>query len=314
MSAAIEIEGLRKVYRRGRRQITAVDGLDLEVPVGGVFGFLGPNASGKTSTIRAMTGILRSFDGSIRVLGVAAPRHLDGVIDRLGALVETPSFFPAFSGARNLALLARARGIPRARVEEALDAVGLADRAGDPVKGYSLGMRQRLGLAATILKDPELLILDEPANGLDPDGMREMRLTLRRLADSGRTVFVSSHLLAEVSQLCDRVAVLRKGRCVFQGSVEELVGQSQAVQVRVHGDGDATQRAAAGVRALGHEVTVRDDGALRVAIPPGEAWTLVRQLAAHDLWVDEIGPLERTLEEGYVELVHGDESERGATW
>lgn len=315
MTAAIEIEGLRKVYRRFGREVVAVDHIDLEVPVGGVFGFLGPNGSGKTTTIRALTGILRRFDGSVRVLGADTRTELDSVIDRVGSLVETPSFFPAFSARRTLGLLARTRGIPAQRVDEALAAVGLAERAGDPIREYSLGMRQRLGVAAAIVKDPELLILDEPANGLDPDGMREMRLTLRRLAEQGRTVFVSSHLLAEVSQLCDRVAVLRKGRCVFAGNVDELVGQTGSIRVRVHGDAAVTEAAVAVIRDTGRDVTARDDGALSVSGSPDEAWTIVRALAAHDLWVDEITPLERTLEEGYVDLLHGEDGvDPGATW
>ena len=307
MSNAVEIDGLRKVYRTLRRSVVAVDHLQLEVPSGGVFGFLGPNGSGKTSTIRAIVGIMRRFDGSVRVLGAEAPRGLDGVIDRIGALVETPSFFPAFSGARNLSLLARARDLPRHRVHAVLESVGLTARADDPVKGYSLGMRQRLGLAAALLKDPELLVLDEPANGLDPDGMRQMRRSLRRLGDEGRTVFVSSHLLAEVSQLCDRVAVLRKGRCVFSGPIDELTGRASGVRLRVHGGPEATARAVALLADADVDASRGADGELVVVADPAAAWEIVRRLAHHELWANEIGPVTRSLEDGYVELVHGDD-------
>ena len=168
--AVIEVRGLRKSYRRLRGgATTALDGLDLEVPEGGVFGFLGPNGSGKTTTIRCLLGLVRPSGGECRLLG-AAPDDLAAVIGRTGAIVETPTFFPSFSGRRNLDLLAGIRGVPKGRVGEVLARVGLAERAGQRVKAYSLGMKQRLGIAAALLKDPEVLILDEPANGLDPAG------------------------------------------------------------------------------------------------------------------------------------------------
>ena len=207
--AAIEITGLRKVYG-SRPPVVALDGLDLEVPVGGVFGFLGPNGAGKTTTIRAMVGHLRASSGNIRLLGADVANSLATVIDQVGAFVEQPSFFPGFSGRRNLVLLARSRGFPPARVEEVLETVGLSERADGRFAGYSLGMKQRLGVAAVLLKDPRLLILDEPTNGLDPGGMLEMRTMMRRLGAEGRTVFVSSHLLAEVQQTCDHVAVVAR--------------------------------------------------------------------------------------------------------
>ena len=173
MTGVIEIEGLRKEYRRlrGGRTI-AVDGLDLEVPEGGVFGFLGPNGAGKTTTIRCLLGLVAPSAGTLRLLGSEVPKGLPGVIGKVGAIVETPALFPRFSGRRNLQILARIDGIGKATIEEVLTRVGLADRGDDAVRAYSLGMKQRLGIAAALMKDPQVLVLDEPANGLDPAGHR----------------------------------------------------------------------------------------------------------------------------------------------
>src|SRR5438874_7306512 len=182
MVAVIEVEELRKRYRRLRGGTTvALDGLDLSVPEGGVFGFLGPNGSGKTTTIRCLLGLVRPSEGRSRVLGVDATRDLHRVIARIGSIVETPSAFPTFSGRKNLGFLAALDGIGGTSVDAALERVGLGERADDLVKGYSLGMRQRLGIAAALLKDPALVILDEPANGLDPAGIVEVRELLRSL-------------------------------------------------------------------------------------------------------------------------------------
>ncbi|MGQ0671034.1 MAG: ABC transporter ATP-binding protein, partial [Actinomycetota bacterium] len=212
--AVIEIEGLRKEYRRLRGRIVAVDDLSLSVPEGGVFGFLGPNGAGKTTTIRCLLGLVRPTRGACRLLGADTRRELSSVIRRVGSIVETPAMYPRFSGRRNLELFGRIHGIGRRSIASALDRVGLEDRAGDPVRTYSLGMRQRLGIATALLKDPEVLILDEPANGLDPAGIKEVRDLLRRLGDEGRTVFVSSHILSEVQNIADGVAILSHGRLV----------------------------------------------------------------------------------------------------
>ena len=202
----------------------AVDGLDLEVPEGGVFGFLGPNGSGKTTTIRCLLGLGRPTAGTARLLDVAAPapgRPGDRAASARSS--RRPALFPTMTGRRNLALLGRVDRIGAQAVDRALDRVGLAERADDLVKTYSLGMRQRLGLAQALLKDPELLILDEPANGLDPAGIKEIRELLRSLGDEGRTVFVSSHLLTEIQHTCDRVAILTRGRCVAAGTVDDVL-------------------------------------------------------------------------------------------
>ncbi len=224
MAAAVEVRGAHKTYRRWRKPPEhAVRGLDLTVEAGGVFGFLGPNGSGKTTTIRLLLGLVRPDSGTLSVLGRSVPAQLPMVIGRVGALVETPLFFPNFSGRRNLALLARASNVPTARVQQMLELVDLAGRADDRVKGYSLGMKQRLGIAAALLKNPELLILDEPGNGLDAAGIREVRELIKRLGVSGVTVLLSSHQLGEVQQVCDRVAIMSHGQVIASGSVTELL-------------------------------------------------------------------------------------------
>jgi ABC-2 type transport system ATP-binding protein len=222
-SAAIHATGLTK--RFGRQ--LAVDGLDLEVPRGSVFGFLGPNGSGKTTTIRMVLGLATPTAGGVELLGERMPRASASVLPRVGALVEGPAFAPFLTGRSNLSRLDAAdpRSVSatrRSRVASALDRVGLTHAADKKAHAYSLGMKQRLGLAGALLRDRELLVLDEPSNGLDPQGTREVRGLIRRLADDGATVFVSSHLLSEVEQLCSHVAVMRAGRLVASGSLDEL--------------------------------------------------------------------------------------------
>ena len=226
---AIETHGL--VKRFGRR--SAVDGIDLAVPRGAVFGFLGPNGSGKTTTIRVLLGLASANSGEIRVLGKEMPQQLASVLPEVGALVEGPGFYPFLSGAANLMRLDSAdrhasSSTRRRRVNEALDRVGLGHAAGKKVRAYSLGMKQRLGLANAMLRPRELLVLDEPTNGLDPQGTREVRGLVRSLAAGGTTVFVSSHLLAEVEQMCTHVGVMSAGRLVAQGPLDELRSAGQA--------------------------------------------------------------------------------------
>src|SRR5918998_2989199 len=230
---AIEAYNLRKVYRaRGGRR-AAVDGLDLRVPLGGVHGFLGPNGSGKTTTIRMLLGLITADSGYIRIFDHEVPLHLDQVIDRVGAIVEQPRFFPNFSGRKNLNLLATAIGSPRRQVNVVLEEVGLAERADDKFRAYSLGMKQRLAIAATLLKDPSLLIFDEPTNGLDPAGIHEIRATMRSLADRGKTVLVSSHILSEVQQVADTVSIIGRGRMLAEGTVTEILDAASGQSARV---------------------------------------------------------------------------------
>jgi ABC-2 type transport system ATP-binding protein len=296
----IEVAGLRKAYRRLRGgSRVALDGLDLAVAGGGVFGFLGPNGAGKTTTIRCLLGLVAPTAGTCRLLGADVPGRLHRVADRVGAVVEAPALFPTMTGRRNLALLGRLHGIGPRRVTEVLERVGLAERADDPVKRYSLGMRQRLGLAAALLKDPEVLLLDEPANGLDPAGIKQVRDLLRSLGAEGRTVFVSSHLLPEIRQTCDRVAILARGRCVAAGPVAEVLANGDGGGLLVRLDDLTAGRAV----LLGAGIPAAPDGdALRVALPPGQAAAVTRTLAGRGLYVTELRPDEADLEAVFLEL------------
>ena len=296
----IEVEGLRKEYRklRGGRTV-AVDGLSLAVPSGGVFGFLGPNGSGKTTTIRCLLGLVRPSSGDCSLLGADVAHDLHRVIARVGSIVESPALFPTFSGRRNLALLAASYGLREAAVDEVLEVVGLTERAKDHVKNYSLGMRQRLAIAAALLKDPELLILDEPANGLDPAGIKEVRTLLRRIGDEGRTVFVSSHQLAEVRQVCDHVAILARGRCVASGSVDEVLSRDRAASMLLRtSDLDA---AVAALTGTGIQAVVERD-LVRVTIDPLDGALVSEALARHGLYPSELRADEADLETVFLEL------------
>ncbi len=297
--AVIEAEGLRKTFRgwRGGRRV-AVDGLDMTVPEGGVHGFLGPNGSGKTTTIRMLLGLVRADAGSMRLLGQPVPQSLPRVIGSVGAVVESPQFFPAFSGYRNLSLLAGVAGLKRARVEEALDQVGLLERSGDRYKSYSLGMKQRLAIAATLLKKPRLLILDEPTNGLDPAGIREVRDTMARLAAGGTTVLLSSHLLAEVQNVCDSVTILARGRHIRSGTVREVLADTGTAGLLVRlpdltvGERVLAEAGFAVHREWDHLIVDRIDD-------PGRVTAC---LAAQSLYLTELTPTGADLESVFLEL------------
>jgi ABC-2 type transport system ATP-binding protein len=300
----IEVEGLRKEYRRLRGGRTlAVDGLDLEVPEGGVFGFLGPNGAGKTTTIRCLLGLVRPSAGRVRLLGAEVPSGLASVIGRVGSIVEQPALFPRFSGRRNLEILTRLSGASGGDVTRALERVSLADRAKDPVKTYSLGMKQRLGIAAALLKDPAILVLDEPANGLDPAGIVEVRELIRSLGAEGRTVFVSSHILTEVQQTADRVAILARGRSVKSGPVAEVLaaGGARGLVVRV-ADHVAAQRALADA---GLPVQLAEDvggHVLKVEATPEDGERITRILAERGLYLSELRADTVDLETVFLEL------------
>ncbi|UQI49141.1 ABC transporter ATP-binding protein [Streptomyces sp. HU2014] len=233
--AALEARGLTKRYRGGQ---LAVDRLDLRVPRGSVFGFLGPNGSGKTTTIRMAMGLIEPTSGTVEVLGEPMPRAARRVLPRVGALIEGPALYGFLSGRDNLVRFDAAdpTADPRtraARVGAALDRVGLVAAAGKKARAYSLGMKQRLGLAAALLRPRELLVLDEPTNGLDPQGMREIRTLVRELAADGTTVFLSSHLLDEIEQVCTHAAVMAQGRLLTQGTVAELAGRAASARGRL---------------------------------------------------------------------------------
>ena len=300
MAAIIEIEGLRKEYRgRHGKRLKAVDDLNLSVPEGGVFGFLGPNGSGKTTTIRCMLGLVSASSGSTAVLGRPTPSQLAQVMPHVGAIVETPAMFPTMTARENLQLLGAIDGIGKQRVTDSLAKVGLEERSDDKVRTYSLGMRQRLGLAAALLKDPALLVLDEPANGLDPAGMREIRELLRLLGSEGRTVFVSSHLLSEVEQTCDRVAIIDRGKLVLSGRVDDVLAEASRPSLLVAVD-DMT----AGMEVLRSAgLTVEtDDKHLRVALPASDAAQVTKLLAEAGLYLSELRPESVSLEELFLSI------------
>jgi len=297
MDVAVRTVNLRKTYlSRGSRRV-AVTGLSMTVPLGGVHGFLGPNGSGKTTTIRMLLGLVRADSGTAEIFGERVPARLPHVIDRVGAIVESPKFFPRFTARQNLALLAGAIGTPRRRIEEVLEATHLADRGHDRYAGFSLGMKQRLAIAATLLKDPDLLIFDEPTNGLDPAGIREVRDTMRSLGAQGKTVLVSSHILAEVEQVADTVSIIGHGTLLAEGRVGDILGGTGVAQVRV---GVASpDRAAQVLEADGFPVT-RDGGQLVVGTDDPSAVT--RALAGHGLYVAELVPVRADLESAFLAL------------
>ena len=293
----VETRGLRKVFRDRGQRVVAVDGLDLAVERGGVHGFLGPNGSGKTTTIRMVLGLARPDEGEIKVLGQQLPDRLPDVLGRVGAVVEQPQFSPDLSGRRNLQLLARVVGLPKTRVDEVLEQVDLTARARRRYGAYSFGMRQRLALAAALLKKPELLVLDEPTNGLDPGGISDMRELIASLAASGVTVLLSSHVLAEVQQLCSSVSIIGDGTLLASGTVDDLLGESTA-HTRV-GVRDADQ-ATLVLTAAGYAVARSGDDLLVQGHEHPEEIT--RALAAHDMYVTELSAVRPDLESFFLVL------------
>ena len=297
----IEAHGLRKEFRGRRGGLrVAVDDLDLAVPAGGVHGFLGPNGSGKTTTIRMLLGLARATRGQMALFGQQVPQHLPAVIDRVGAVVEAPKFSPNFTGRRNLLLLSRSIGVPDSQVDAAIETVGLTGRDKDRYKTYSLGMKQRLAIAATLIKEPQLLILDEPTNGLDPSGIREIRDTIRDLGERGVTVLLSSHILAEVQQVCTSATIIGNGRLLASGRVEDLLdGGPAAFAVEVP---DAV-RAAGALATAGIAATPTDTGLRVETDDPG---AITRALAADEIWLTSLTPLRRDLESVFLELTEGE--------
>lgn len=301
----IEATKLQKKYASLRGPgVTAVDDLDLVVDGPGVHGFLGPNGSGKTTTIRCLLGLVRPSSGTVKVLG-SDVGQLHTVVDRVGALVETPKFFPTFSGRKNLMMLGQLSGISSSRVDEVLETVGLENRGRDTFKSYSLGMKQRLAVGATLLKDPDLVILDEPANGLDPAGIVDMRRLIRRLADEGKTVFVSSHQLAEVQLTCDVLTIISRGHVIQTGSVADVLASVTDQRVRVViDDADGAQGVLA---AAGFVASVTGPASLDVVIAASEAASVTQVLAQTGRYLRALEPMQGTLEQAFLELTEGDE-------
>jgi ABC-2 type transport system ATP-binding protein len=299
--AAIETAGVTK--RFGER--VAVDGVDLTVPRGSAFGFLGPNGAGKTTMIRMLLGLTPASAGTMRVLGHAVPAERAVALQRVGAIVEDPRFHQHLSGRENLRIVAALRGPDAAaRIAPALARVGLSERADEKVKRYSLGMRQRLGVARCLLADPQLLILDEPTNGLDPGGIQEFRQMIRAMVEQeGRTVFISSHLLDEVEKICDAAAIVDRGKVVTQGAIAELAagGDRHELIVGV----DDPERAIALLDRLEqvHEARRSDEG-VRVVLAGGAdtAAAINARLVAAGLAVSRLEPVRQSLEQRFLEI------------
>jgi ABC-2 type transport system ATP-binding protein len=297
----VQARGLVKRYGH----VLAVDQVDLNVRAGDVYGFLGPNGAGKTTAMRMLLGLIRPDAGEVRLFGRDPRRELPGALDGVAGFVETPHFYPYLTGRKNLELLAAFDGgEARSRIDRVLDLVELTGRAGDRVGGYSQGMKQRLGLAASLLRDPRLLVLDEPTNGLDPGGIRDMRALIRQLAAEGMTIFLSSHLLAEVEELCTRVAIIRSGAIVYEGSMADLHA-SRAPRYRLHTTDDERARAVCATRPGVRELAVSDDGVAFTATED-ELAGLSRALVDAGLGILALVPQTATLERLFFELTEGE--------
>ena len=301
MTAVLEIAGLQKTYRSRKGVRKALDGFDMVVEAGQVHGFLGPNGSGKTTTLRTLLGLIKPNGGRMAILGREVPAHLSEVAGQVGAIVESPQFFGNFSARDTLSLLADAGGVRKERVDAVLELVGLRDRAKDRVKTYSLGMKQRLAVASALLKEPKLLILDEPANGLDPGGIREMRTLMRSLAESGMTVVLSSHILGEIQLICDEVTIIAAGRRVAAGSVAEVLASQAPGGVRVRLEPGVDSRTAVELlRANGAQVTVEHDHF--TVGNAGNPAQITRILAEREIYVSELTPVSADLESVFLQL------------
>jgi ABC-type multidrug transport system ATPase subunit len=284
---------LTKRYGTG---VLAVDHLDLRVRSGEVYGFLGPNGAGKTTTLRMLSGLLFPTAGTATIVGL--PPGTPAGLAKLGAMIETPAFYPYLSGRDNLRVMARYSQSASARIEAVLGQVELTDRARHKFKTYSTGMKQRLGVAAAMLKDPELLILDEPTSGLDPQGTVEMRTLIRGMAREGRTVLLSSHLLNEVEQTCDRVGVIVNGHLVAEGTVDELRGQG-GLLIRASPFDQARQLLETWVGAASVRAT---DNQFTLTVDPAQAASINRRLVEAGVDVSELRPNERSLEDVFLQL------------
>lgn len=284
------------------RRVLAVDGLDLTVERGEVFGFLGPNGAGKSTTLRMMVGLIRPTRGTVKLFGHDAWRDHCNALRNVGAMIEAPAFYKYLSGRDNLRILYNTGGNCTSKeIDEALDTVGLLDRANDRVNAYSQGMRQRLGIALAILGKPELVLLDEPTNGLDPQGMKEVRDLIALLSrEHNLTVFLSSHLLHEVEQVCTRIAVVNKGRVIESGKVSDLLRQSDTYDVHAH-PSEAAQEVLRGVEWA--TITSSSDGMINVRLTGRDAADLNRTLVERGIAVSALIPRRPSLEELYLRLM-----------
>src|SRR6266567_2912448 len=295
----------------------AVNDLHLQVMRGDVFGFLGPNGSGKTTTIRMLLGLIRPTAGRAIIFGMDNAYQLPAILQHIGAIVETPVFYPYRSGKDNLHVVAAASGMisgsaSNRRVEEVLEIVELRAQAKDAFRKYSMGMKQRLGIGAALIADPELVLLDEPTNGLDPAGQFEIRQLIQRLAELGKTIFISSHFLHEVQQVCNRVAILQKGNLIKQGAVNELLQQSEQIVVRLNTNGEieqaltllqqASDKGLSWIAHVNRDTNKQDMPIIRVDAPRARSAELNALLAQHNLFAAEIRPQEGSLEELFLGL------------
>jgi ABC-2 type transport system ATP-binding protein len=304
MESVIETKGLTK--RFGER--VAVDAIDLLVPRGVAFGFLGPNGAGKTTLIRTLLGLTRATAGEMSLLALPQPARRREALARVGAIVEEPRFHGHLTGRENLKIVAAARDrAAAARIDESIERVGLEHRANDRVKAYSLGMRQRLGIARCLIADPALLILDEPMNGLDPAGILDMRHLIRSFVDEGRTVFLSSHLLDEVEKTCDQVAIVDQGRVILQGAVGEIGAAGEPTLIVDVDDVAAAQRALGGEpRILRIEL---EPHRLRIGLSDGLSPAHVNSLLVHaGIAVSRLEPARATLEDTFLSVTSRLES------
>ena len=299
----IQTDGLTKRYG----SVVAVDGLSMEVRRGRVYGLLGPNGSGKTTTMGMLLGLLRPTAGSFKLFG-SADRHEES-LRRVGAIIESPSFYPYLSGRQNLQYFQLISGqMDAAELDDLLDLVGLGGRGDDRFRTYSLGMKQRLGIAYALLGDPDIVFLDEPTNGLDPEGVIEVRDLIRSIGSEDRTVLLSSHLLHEVEQVCDSVTIISKGKLIAQGKVDELVSSSRREQVRLKtGDDAKAQEVLSALEWV--EGVSAEDGALLVSAPVARSIELSAALAQSEVYIAEMAPVETSLEEYFLEVTGGQKGD-----
>ncbi len=302
--AVLRTHGLRKQYGR----VTAVQDVSIMVRPGDVFGFLGPNGSGKTTTVAMILSLIEPTAGTVELFGQTTREGRYRALNRVGSIIESPAFYPFLSGRDNLGVVARLRGVPKARVGEVLDQIFLSDRADRKYSAYSLGMKQRLAIGAALLNDPELLMLDEPTNGLDPEGMVEVRNLILHLASQAKTIFLCSHLLAEVQQVCTRVAFINRGVIVKQGTTEDLLRTDNTHYLEV----DDIPRAIEVLRQTAYITEVRPEGRGVQITCTGEcAADVATTLIGAGLRLNRLQPIETSLESIYLELVGADTTQQG---
>lgn len=300
METVIRLDNLSKIYGHGEKAIHAVDQLSLMIEPGQVYGFLGPNGAGKTTTIRMLLNLIYPTSGEIYLFDIPCKAMLPILHEKVGALVEEATFYPFMTGYDNLRVLAQSSGFDdKKRITDILELVGMRDYADRKTKAYSTGMKQRLGVAAALLNDPDLLILDEPTGGLDPGGIQEMRQMLQHLAkNQGKTVFLSSHLLHEIEQICDRVAIINKGQLIQEGKVSELIGSVSIIHIKA----SPLEKAQA---ILSDNVTGLIHGdSLEITANHEDIPAIIEKLVSEGIAIYEVRPKQRSLEDLFLEVIY----------